>query len=95
MVSDTFSSTDRQSMTNRAIGQGDYYFIETWPKDIQSPKAGGLHRSPLLGRSWKTTGIIFLQNNIRFCFEMIFLGNLLVPLIALGALERRQEFLME
>jgi hypothetical protein len=38
------------------------------------------------------TGIILLQNNIRFCGEMIFLKNFPVPVIAPEGFERGHEF---
>jgi hypothetical protein len=38
---------------------------------------------------------IFYQNNIRFCLEMTFPGNLSLPMTVLGAFEGRHAFKTE
>jgi hypothetical protein len=39
--------------------------------------------------------VIFMQNNISFYGEMIFPGNFSLPVIVLGEVERRHDYLLE
>jgi hypothetical protein len=60
-----------------------------------APKDCGAPPRTCLWDSLEDPRTIFWQNNIRFCLEMTFPGNLSLPISVLGAFERRHTFYIE
>jgi hypothetical protein len=79
---------------NGGLGNSSWQLISLWGVALGYPvlKDCGAPPTTCLSVFVEAPRTIFYQNNIRFCLEMTFPGNLSLPMIVLGAFEGRHTF---